>query len=128
MKLYGDTIVLVPWFDHEGMKQWYKLTFTGEMNRRFMYSQIAKFIKKEFNKSVSKAWIKASCPIINEYHKGTKAKRQQLTSDGAFTQLVQDWIGEMESNEDEDRADYLLQTGNPEGAVGPVRPVPDTNN
>lgn len=128
MKLYGDTIVLVPYFDHENMKQWYKLTFIGEMDRKFLYKQIGKFIAKEFNKSVSKAWIKASCPIINEYQYGKKAKRQKLLSDdGSFTQLVEDWITGMESNEDEDRADYLLQTGNLEGATEQVRPVPDSN-
>lgn len=127
MKLYGQTIVLIPYFDHEGMKQWYRLTFTGEMNRQFMYRQLIKFIKTEFNKSVSKAWIKQCCPIINEYEDGKKNKRKQLTSDGAFTKLVDDWVGEMKSNEDEDRADYLLQTGNPEGTTGPVRSVPDSN-
>ena len=128
MKLTGQTIVLVPWFDAEGMKQWLRMSFNGEMDSRFLYKQIIAYIKKEFGKKVTKAWVKASCPIINErLDKKGNERRTQLSSDNAFMQIVEDFIKDMESNEDEDIADYILQGGNPEGTEFPVRPVPDTN-
>jgi len=126
MKLTGQTIVLVPWFDAEGMKQWVQMRFNGEMDSRFLYKQIAAYIKKEFGKRVDKVWIKASCPIINEHQdaKG-REKRKQLSDDVSFTKMVEDFIKDMESNADEDSADYVLQGGNPEGTEFPVQAVPD---
>lgn len=128
MKLHGETIVLIPYFDHEKMKQWFKLSFVGEMDSRFLYKKLADFIKTEFGQSVSKSWIKKSCPILNEYKDGKKkGSRRQLSHDGSFTKFANEWCDRMESNEDEDRADFLLQTGNPEGPTGPLPTVPDTN-
>ena len=126
MKLTGQTIVLIPWFDSDGMKQWVRLSFDGEMTDDFMYRQVRLYIKKEFDKKIDKRWIKAMCPILNEHrdNKG-KPKTKQITSDTAFTQMIEEFIKGVESNEDEDRADYILQTGNPEGTVQQVRPVQD---
>lgn len=124
MILKGQTIVMVPWFDADGMKQWVRLSFKGEMDERFMYKQVRTYIKKEFNKTVDKRWIKACCPIMNEYidSKG-KERKKQVSNDDSFLQLVEEFIKEVESNEDENRADYLLQTGNSEGTIEQVRPV-----
>lgn len=127
MKLKGQTIVMLPWFDSDGMKQWVRLTFRGEMDARELYKHVRVYIRKEFNKKVDKQWIKANCPILNEYtdDKG-KDRTKQVSDSDSFMQLVDEWIREVESNEDEDRADYLLQTGNPEGTVEQMRPLPDT--
>lgn len=126
MKLKGQTIVMLPWFDSDGMKQWVRLTFRGDMDERFMYKQVRLYIKKEFNKRVDKQWIKAHCPILNEYIYKGKERTKQISNNDSFMQLVEEFIKEVESNEDEDRADYILQTGNPEGTVGKVQTVPNS--
>lgn len=128
MKLRGQTIVMVPWFDSDGMKQWVRMTFRGEMDSRFMYKQIRLWIKKEFKKHVDKKWIKANCSIINEYlDENGKEKNQPLSDDAAFDQLVEDWIKRLESYEDEDESDTVLSKENTGDSEEPVRPVSDSD-
>jgi hypothetical protein len=128
MKLKGQTIVMVPWFDSDGMKQWLRLSFRGKMDERFMYRQVVAYIKREFNKTVDKKWIKATCPIINEFkdHSG-KEKYQGLSDTTAFNSMVEDWIKRLESDEDEDKSDTILPQEDHGTPELPVQPVSDTD-
>ena len=127
MKLLGQTVVLIPYFDHVGMKQWLRLSFNGEMSHKFMYRRITAFIKSEFNKTVSKQWIKRSCPVLNDRRdeRTGKLKRKQITDNDAFESMINDWIRRIE-DETEDKSDTILQAEDTRTPEEPVRPVPDT--
>jgi len=126
MKLSGQTIVMVPWWDAEGMKQWLRLTFQGEADSRFIFRQIRVYIQKEFNKVVDKQWIKAHCPIINEALDYTgSSKIQSLSNDESFTGMINEWVERLEADEDENESDTLLQNGDTERPEQPLCAVPD---
>lgn len=126
MKLHGQTIILLPWWDAEGMKQWLRLTFNGTVDSRFMYRQIVAYIKKEFNKTVDKNWVKRNCPMLNEY-RDSKGKdvRKQISDDTSFTQLLEEYIQRMESYEDEDEPDSVLPPENTGSSELPVSSMPN---
>ena len=123
MKYRGHTIVMVPWFDYEGMKQWVRMTFRGELDSKFLLKQVVKFIKTEFQKSVDKHWVRVHCIIMNQYDKLAELPEVAQTT---LKEATEAWIKRLEEypDEDEDSTDTVLPSednGVPEAQVSPVQ-------
>jgi len=128
MKLRGQTIVMIPWFQADGMKQWVRMSFRGEIDKRLLYRKIAEYIKQEFDKRIDKKWIDANCGIINEFldDKG-KPKFNSVSSGDGLNKVIEDWIERLEADEDEDEPNPVLPSGDNEGSELPLRSVPDSD-
>lgn len=128
MKLRGQTIVMVPWFEADGMKQWVRMSFRGEIDKRLLYNKVIAYIKQEFGKTVSKGWVDAHCGIINEFldEKG-KTKFNSVSSGAGLNQIIEDWIERLQADEDESEPDSVLPGGDNESSELPLRSVPDSN-
>lgn len=107
MKYNGNTTVLVPWFDAEGMKQWSRLTFRGTMDRKFLFKKIVHWVMAEFNKKVDRLWVQQQCVILNEFDKMIDLPE---AAQGTFDEAVEAWIKRMETeaDENEDQPDTIL--------------------
>lgn len=117
MKLYGETKVMVPWFDSDGMKQWQMLTFRADeghgIDKRWLLRQIEAHIKKAFGKKMSHTWIKKNCPVIN-----SEEALPGVSHDSAYEKYMDDfvarWVDRMqqegEDAEDEDERDTAGET------------------
>ena len=121
MILRGRTLVLVPWFDSDGMKQWLRLQFTGSIDKRGLYKKCIRYIKDEFNKSVDKRWLKLHCLFMNEHDPDspTKISKTQLNN------YIETWIKGLETDEDEDDSDSVLSEGDYETPAPQVLSVPN---
>lgn len=126
MRYKGQTIVLVPWFDHEGMKQWTRLTFQGDMDRKFLFKKVVQWVQLNFDKKIDRAWVQKHCPIMNQYDKLVDLPEQALST---FDEAVEAWIKRLEeySDEDENQPDTVLQSTDNGGAESPLPPVSDSN-
>lgn len=93
MKLLGNTVVLAPWFDTDGNKNWFNFKFSGAVDRRRVFREIRKHIKNALSVSVSKKWIMENCLILNN-----PDVRQPSQSE------IEAFIQRMELHEDEDGA------------------------
>lgn len=107
MRYRGQTIVMVPWFDADGMKQWVRMTFNGELDSKFLLKKVVQFIKTEFQKSVDKHWVRVHCIIMNQYDKLAELPEAAKTT---FEEAKEAWIKRLEeyTDEDEDSTDSVL--------------------
>lgn len=91
MKLYGETKVMVPWFDAEGMKQWQILTFRAQpgssLDKRALLKHVERHIKNAFGKVVSHSWIKKNCPIVN-----SEDQALAISHDSAYADMIEAFI------------------------------------
>jgi len=126
MKYRGYTIVMVPWFDNEGMKQWSRMTFRGQIDRKFLIKQVVKYIKSAFSKSVDKHWVNEHCIIMNEFDKREELPEAAMST---FEAAKEAWIKRLEeaADEDEDNTDPVLPQEDTGSATVPLRPLPDSN-
>ena len=126
MRYRGHTIVMVPWFDSEGMKQWTRLTFHGELDKKFLLKKVVQYIKSEFGKSVDKHWVRIHCIMMNQYDKRVELlEAAQIT----FEQATEAWIKRLEeaADEDEDQPDSVLPSEDNGVAAAPLPLVPDSD-
>lgn len=103
MRLKGSTIVLVPWFSTDGQKNWFNCKFTGDLDRRRLFREIAKHIKRALQRTVSKKWMRSSILIVNN----------PLVRDASQAE-IDAFINRMELHEDEIE-------GHPESAGSPAQ-------
>ena len=126
MRYRGHTIVMVPWFDSEGMKQWTRLTFHGELDKKFLLKKVVQYIKSEFGKSVDKHWVRIHCIMMNQYDKRVELPEAAQTT---FEQATEAWIKRLEeaADEDEDQPDSVLPSEDNGVAAAPLPLVPDSD-
>lgn len=118
---YKDPCVLVPWFDTDGNKQWSNVKFTGWVDRRVLRRCLRKFIKTNFNTSVSKSYLDAliseSVQLITD-----KPVDRRIVSD----REVEEWIQRIQCNDDDNEIDDEAVTrvqDEPCGEAGMALPV-----
>lgn len=126
MKYRGYTIVMVPWFDSEGMKQWSRMTFRGELDSKFLLKKVVQFIKTEFSKSVDKHWVRLHCIIMNEFDKRAELPEAAQTT---LQEATEAWIKRLEEykDEDEDQPDTVLPHEDTGSAGEPLPTVSDSD-
>lgn len=126
MRYIGQTMVMVPWFDHEGMKQWSRLTFVGNMDRKFLYKKVVQWVKLNFGNKVDRAWVQQWCIIMNEHDKLARLPEE---AQGTFEEAVEAWIKRLEEypDEDEDQPDTVLSSED-NGAAEPSLPPVQSSN
>ena len=126
MKYNGQTIVMVPWYDHEGMKQWSRMTFRGTLDKKFLLKKVVAFVAQEFKKSVDKHWVREHCIIMNEYD-----KREVLpeAAQSTFEEAKEAWIKRLEEapDEDEDEPDSILPSEDNGVAESPLSDLSRNN-
>lgn len=62
-KLTGNTKILLPYYDTDGMRQYQMINITGTMYASKMYAGIRKFVLDNWNLKVDKDWLH-NVPII----------------------------------------------------------------
>lgn len=128
----GETIIRIPWFDTEGKKNWSQLRINGDIDRRRLLRGVCDFAKKNFNKTVSNAWVLKNCLIINVALLRGKNKVTPISHQSAFDKHFEEWkegwIARLEA-ETEDETDDEANTsgeGSPvEGAEPSLQVVSD---
>ena len=96
MRYEETTIVLVPWFDTDGNKNWFNFKFKGSVDRRRIYREVIRHVKRALNRQVSKRFLRENVRIIPQDVPQTE--KETLDAIEAFIQR-------MEYNEDEDQPD-----------------------
>lgn len=126
MKLRGSTIVMIPWFDAENQKQYVSMRFNGEIDRKFLYKQVVKYVKREFQKTVDRIWIQQQCLLINEFDKNAGGKAFDSVG---FQNALDQWIHDMEVEADalEAESDTTLPPADNAGAEVPVSNLPSVD-
>ena len=102
-KHYIDPTIIIPWFDHEGMKQRSHLVFSGRVSTRRVKREVARFMRDNFNckphsgfvHSIVTANIKAFTQVMNP------AMRIASRRVGLDAQ-IEEWIQRIQDGQNED--------------------------
>lgn len=134
MKLQGETVVLIPWIDAEGNHNYQQMRFKGELSYAMLYTQIKRYIKKEFGTSVSKRWIRARCPLVNSKIKSPWDKEHWTAKDFKFDKKQKAMIdvlvretAEAFPDEIKEIADTEVTKGLTQETEQPVSSLPQNN-
>ena len=92
---YMNPLILLPWFDTDGNKQWSTLKFIGWVERRKLRRCIRKFINNTFNKTVSKTYLDEI--ITASLASGSTA---QYTRKRATDAEVEAWLERIQCDDD----------------------------
>ena len=120
-KKYLNPVILVPWFDTDGMKQRSYLKFTGECDMRLLVKAVQGFITENFG-SVSRDYVRALIKAnLRVLKKSSAHKEQVLASD----ELIENWIQGLQDAEDQDEG----HPGTEGGSASPAEVrVPDVRS
>ena len=106
-----DPVIMIPWFDTEGMKQRAFLCFKGDVDRRRVYREVRRWAKLNFNKTMPSAEIKQIVAInartfTNVINPAQRAANRAVGLDA----LVDEWIKRIQDDtEDEGQPDTGCQ-------------------
>lgn len=113
MKLHNPMII-VPWFDSDGMKQRSHMVFKGTVDRRRLHREVRRFINTNFGSTPAgyiKSLVLANC---RAFQKLSDARAVTSTVTDA---LVEEWIKRIKDDTDENESDSTGQGSVPEEAT-----------
>lgn len=101
-KRFTDPVVIIPWFDNEGMKQRSHLMFKGTVDKRRMRRELFRFMRVNFNckphslfvNGTLDANIRAFCTVMNPAMRIASRKT-------GLDQAIEEWLQRIQDEPDE---------------------------
>lgn len=103
-KRFIDPVIIVPWFDTEGMKQRSHLVFKGEVDARRVKREVTRFMRDNFNcrphtgyvQKLVQANIAAFTQVMNPAFKIADRK-------AGLNQQIEDWLQRIQDDSNDDQ-------------------------
>ena len=111
-----DPVIIIPWFDSEGMKQRTHLCFNGEVDHRRVVRELRRWAKMKFNANMSSEWAKAVLKAnVTAFRTVIKPAMAIADRKVGLNQRIEDWIQRIQDDpEDENESDTGSQGDLPE--------------
>ena len=111
-----DPVIIIPWFDSEGMKQRTHLCFTGHVDHRRIVRELRRWAKMNFNANMSSEWAKAVLKAnVTAFTTVIKPAMAIADRKVGLNQRIEDWIQRIQDDpEDEVESNTSSQGDLPE--------------
>lgn len=116
-KLTGQTKIMIPYIDSEGMRQFQMITLNGKVYASKMYAGIKKFVLDNYGVKVDKDWLTHVPLIVN-----SNDPEVQITEEEK-QRIVDSFIERMELKDDDEIEDGADSGSESEAAVEAGEPL-----
>jgi len=125
-KLLGQTKVMIPWEDHDGVRHWQAMSFNGDVYATKVYAEIRKYVKEAFGVDVDNDWL-YNVPRIANLH-DTEMVALADNMDKAIEEFIQRMELKDEAKDQPDTNSEGDSTGTPEEPLCTVPDQPEQNS